>query len=269
MFGLGFATVLTTLLLGVAPADAEQVPYTDPQSSGSLTLCDAQGHEIRSGSIRTQPLAPLIVGSTAVPPDYAKGGTAILLAYQPRSGLGAGQWSGELMTGSARFTTPLHPAVVGLPDDLSLAAFVTDFPTQWNSLVQLRVYLGAPGKPVYKQRYDTADLKVDGESWTLVRGGGGSCGAGRAVAVADILGVASTSAPTSAATTSTATTTIPSPRGRAVALPTTSSTTRPVGDASSARGVGGGYVLPLVGGGLVVLVVAGISLLVRRRQATS
>lgn len=264
---VGAAVLMMALAIGTAtPALAGQVPYDDPQSSGSLTLCDSQGHELRSGSTSTQPLAPLVIGSTQAPADYRTGATATLLAYQPREGLAPGQWSGELLTGASRYTTPSHPTVAALPQDLSLGTYVQDFPTQWDGLVQLRVYLGARDKQIYKQKYDTADLKVEKGRWTMVRGGGGSCSSGKAIAVAEILGVAATPTPAAVGVTSPASGS-PQPSSSSTTTPASSATSAV--NSSSSRDVGGGYVLPLVGGGFVALLVAGVSLLVRRRPASS
>jgi hypothetical protein len=183
------------LLASSTPAHADPVPYTDVRSTGHLTLCDPSGRAVTSGSLSTRPLTHLVVAQTPAPTGYT---TATLYGYQPRQGLDPGQWSGELLTGASRFGDARHPAVAALPEDLSLADFVRDFPATWSGHVQLRVYLGGPGVALQNQRYDTADLRVTDQRWSLVGGGGGSCGGVKAVPVAQLLGVQATAVPSPA-----------------------------------------------------------------------
>jgi hypothetical protein len=257
------------LLTSAPPAAAEQVPYTDERSTGALTLCDSTGHELRAGALTARPLAARVVGGTAAPTTYAGGrATATLYGYQPRQGLDPAQWSGELLTGASRFADPHHPAVAVLPEDTTLGQYVADFPPSWDGLVQLRVYLGAPGAPLLSQRYDSADLRVTGGSWALVRGGGGSCAGARAVAVATLLGVQASSVPSTPATPA---------RGAAVRPPSSSGgsstgsgssaeSSSAAVPASSSSGLSG-LLLPLGGGLLVFLLVSGAGVLRRRRKA--
>jgi len=37
-------------------------------------------------------------------------------------------------------------------------------------MIQLRIYLGAPQQPGLTTKYVTADIRVDGQTWTLLRG---------------------------------------------------------------------------------------------------
>ena len=61
-------------------------------------------------------------------------------------------------------------------DVSSVADFVTAFPATYDGYVQLRLYLGTPTAGTLTENpYDTADLRVDGDRWALVRGGSSSC----------------------------------------------------------------------------------------------
>lgn len=177
------------MLFGV-PADAADVPYVDPSSTGALSFCGADGSSLSGGTLTDGPFAVTTLASSATPSDYAvPGATATLYAYQPREALAPAQWSGELMTGASRYADVAHAAVKALPADLSLGGFVADFPPAWNGLVQLRVYVGAPGQPIRSGKYDSADVQVSGDSWTLLRGGHSSCAQVKATPLAQLLGV--------------------------------------------------------------------------------
>ena len=212
-----------TLLLSGVPAQAADVPYSDPSSTGSLSLCGADGAALTGGPLASGPPAVLAVGSSAAPQDYAtQGATATLLAFQPRSGLDPAQWSGELVTGASRYADPKHPAARSVPADLSLAGFAADFPPSWDGLIQLRLYLGAPGQPVRSGKYDSADVRVVGDRWELVRGGSASCVGVRATPLAQLLGVPVTT-PTSS---------VPPRPGAAAAVVHNAATSAPQGTAA-------------------------------------
>ena len=58
----------------------------------------------------------------------------------------------------------------------TIGDFVTAFPADYDGYVQLRLVLGTPeAGTLSDQPYDTADLRVDGDAWELVRGGTASC----------------------------------------------------------------------------------------------
>ena len=254
------------LLASGAPAHADPVPYTDERSSGLLTLCDAGGHELRAGSVVTQPFVHLVVAQTPAPAGYDDGrGTASLYGYQPRQGLAPGQWSGELMTGASRFADPHRPAAVALPEDLSLGGFAADFPPTWHGLVQLRLYVGAPGRPLQSQRYDSADVQISGDHWSLVRGGGGSCRGVKAVAVARLLGVQSTAVPTQGATVRPGAAPPPSSGGADGSTSSTGTSVAARAASGSSRGSGPQALsVALV---VLVLLLGGGALLLRRRRS--
>lgn len=175
------AYLLVALGLGAgmnSPARAGSVvPYDDPSSTGSLTLCDSSGHELREGPLTAAPFASLVVGATAAPEGYrpADGATATLYAHQPREGTAPGEWSGLPLTGAARFTAAVHPSTQVLPADYTLGDAAAAYPPKWQGLLQLRMILASPGRQALGNRYDTADIQVVGDRWRLVRGGGGTC----------------------------------------------------------------------------------------------
>ncbi|MCW2599073.1 MAG: hypothetical protein JWM02_902, partial [Frankiales bacterium] len=118
-----------------------------------------------------------------------------------------------------------------------------------------------PGRPLQTQRYDSADLQVSGNRWTLLRGGGGSCRGVKAVAVAQLLGVQASTVPTTSATAAPGAAVPPSQSGSANT--STDGTSAPADRASASASTRGGDVVPVVGGLLVVLLAAG-ALILRR-----
>lgn len=182
------AAVIVAALVGVsgtvgdtAWADSS-LPYTTPQATGGITLCDTNGKLLTHGTVADKPFIWRAIGDTKAPAAYsAKGATATLFGYQPRQNVAAGQWSGEALTGSARFTNPTHPTAAATPADLSLADFISDYPPQWDGLLQVRIYLGAPNQAVYSRTYDETDIQVSGSTWQVIKGGKASCTDGDAV----------------------------------------------------------------------------------------
>lgn len=179
-----FGLVTTGLLLaagvmvsGTAASAAEGVPYTDNDVAGSIAFCDAQGHQVTGGRLDDLPFAAFVVSNFAPPAPYNKANAVgtWLTAYQPREGVAPGDWSGEQMTASSFYSDPRFPKAEVLPQDISLRQIVGDFPPQWDGFVQLRMYVKVDNEPVYSQRYPAADIKVAGDTWKLVRGGGVSC----------------------------------------------------------------------------------------------
>jgi hypothetical protein len=167
---------------GASSSSADTVPYKDPSAVGSITLCDTSGHELTSGRADFTPFAWRAVGSTPAKAPYdAAGRTASLYAFQPMQNVDPSGWFGENLTGSAKYTDAANPMVAATPADSSLAGYLTAYPTKWDGLVQLRMFVGAPRFPTYFATYNAATIRVSGNTWTLVQGGGGSCTAGSAV----------------------------------------------------------------------------------------
>jgi len=168
-----------------AAGDDTTVPYDDPASAGSLTLCSADGTPVTEGHVDDRPFVDAVLGATGLPAEYdAQGAVATLYAYQPREGTAANEFSGTALTAAGVLVDPQEPGVAVTADGWSIGDFVTAFPATWDGYVQLRLYLGAPGAGTLTDRpYDTADLRVDGDRWELVRGGSASCADAESVLV--------------------------------------------------------------------------------------
>jgi hypothetical protein len=160
------------------------VPYTDPNSSGTIGLCDKNGHTITSGKISDNPFAWTAVSSAPAAQGYrGVEHKAILIAFLPMQGLDPGYWSGKNLTASSSYTNLAHPMAQATIADGPLKWFVAAFPPRWDGLIQLRLYLSAYNTGTYTTTYPTTDIRVTGNTWTVVRGGTGSCSVGKAVSI--------------------------------------------------------------------------------------
>jgi hypothetical protein len=168
------ATALSAIgLLVCAPTafagSSSGVPYTDPAVIGSIGLCNKAGQQITHGSINAKPFAWRAVSSAPAKAPYnAAGRTATFYAYQPRQDVAAGEWSGEMLTASARYTDPAHPMAAATSKDYSLKEFISDFPPMWDGLIELRIYLGAPDAQPDSLNYPATNIKVTGNTWQEV-----------------------------------------------------------------------------------------------------
>ena len=153
------------------------VPYDDPQAVGLLTLCSADGEAVTEGKVGDQPFAAFVLGDTGLPAEVEPtGAVATLYAYQPREGVAAGEFSGAPLTAAGALGDPARPGVRVTEDVWTVDDFVTAFPADLDGFVQLRLVLGTPEAGTLTENpYDTADLRVDGDRWELVRGGSASC----------------------------------------------------------------------------------------------
>jgi hypothetical protein len=204
---LAVTTILGCAVFGTSPSPAlaEDLPYTDPNASGFIGLCDANDTSIDHGRVADQPFVRSAVSSEAAPAPYdADGRTATLFAFQPREGTEPTEWSGQLLTAATRFDDPAHPTAIATDVDDSLATFLDIYPPQWDGLIQLRLYLAAPGQPALTQGYAATDIQVDGDSWKVVRGGATPCNSSTAQSTEDLLprdpGLTTPAAPAVAAT---------------------------------------------------------------------
>ncbi len=170
--GVVGAAVAATVL-AVWPAGAtDAVPYNDGQSIGAITLYDKAGNTMSGGKVTDRPFVWRAASSQKAPAPYDKEGRkATLLAYQPRKGASPAEWSGDTMTASTGYTDVNHPTVQATDTDFTLKDFLDGFPAGWDGLVQLRIYFGAPEQPTLTSKYVTADIRVTGDSWALVRSG--------------------------------------------------------------------------------------------------
>jgi hypothetical protein len=173
----GVVIVAVLVFWRVNGAADTTVPYDDAQSAGLLTLCSADGKAVTEGSVDDQPFAATVLGETALPSNLdPTGAVATLFAYQPREGVGTSEFSGNALTAAAGLADPGRPAARVEDTAWSIGDFVTAFPATYDGYVQLRLYLGTPeAGTLSDQPYDTADLRVDGDRWELVRGGTASC----------------------------------------------------------------------------------------------
>jgi len=188
------ALLAAGLLAGVVsfaapPAQAQgSLPYTDPSANGVIGLCNRAGQSITHGNITDQPFVWTAVASVAAPTPYNEAGrTATLFAYQPRSGVAPGEWSGAMLTASSRYTNPDHPMAQATAGDDTLQDFLEAYPPQWDGLVELRMYLGAPNQPEYSLKYAATDISVTGGTWAVAQGGNVACNSGTAVSIEQML----------------------------------------------------------------------------------
>ena len=178
------ALVLAALAFGVATSPSavagEPLPYRDESAIGDLTLCSKALKPVMSGKTYDRPFALRAVSSAPAPSGYTgEGRLATLHFYQPREGIAPGAWSGEQLTGPTSYSNPLHPMAQETDIDYALDVYLERFPTRWQGLIQLRMYFGIPGRPT-SPLYAAMDLRVQGQAWSVVRGGSAPCADGTA-----------------------------------------------------------------------------------------
>lgn len=181
-YGRLLATILA-LILGVAfspavDASAYTVPFKDPNVRGFIGLCDRAGNPMKSGSLQDVPFVWTAVSSTSAPAGYEHG-KATLYAMQPRQQADPSQWWGRQITSSSSFTNPAHPIVQSTNVDSPLLWFVQAYPSQWDGLVQLRIYYSGINLPVEYSTYPATVLRVSGNTWSVVSGGAVACNVGK------------------------------------------------------------------------------------------
>jgi hypothetical protein len=164
------ATFTAAIMLTACGSSDNGIPYEDKGSQGRLAFYDAGGRRITSGNIDDKPFAHFAVSTEKAPPPYDKPGRkAALLAFQPRQGIDPAKWGGDFLTGSTSYVDAGHPTASGTGEDISLANFIAEYPPQWDGLIQLRMYLGAPQQPGLTEHYAAAEIRVKDKTWTLVR----------------------------------------------------------------------------------------------------
>jgi hypothetical protein len=185
--------VLGLALSATAPAWAAQsgesnTPYQDPSAVGRIGLCDKSGHEITSGSVNAKPFASRAVSTAAATSPYgASGRTATLYAFQPRQDVAPGDWSGDQLTATSRYTNAAHPMAQATAKDESLSEYMAEFAPSWDGLLQLRMFLGAPGQATYSYNYPATTIKVTGDTWRVVDPVSVACDSGSATSIESIL----------------------------------------------------------------------------------
>jgi hypothetical protein len=167
-----------------------KMPYSDPDQAGLLTLCNTRDQPITHGSLSTAPFVWRVVSDVPTPSAYrVKGATATLFSFQPRPYTPAGAWSGEPLTAASLYSNFAHPMVQETPIDEPLTEMTDAFPPIWDHLIELRLYLSAPGSQVDVMQYGAADLRISGNTWTMVEGGTSGCTSGTAVSREVLLGM--------------------------------------------------------------------------------
>lgn len=162
--------------LGEEPAAAE-APYRDPAAGGLLTLCSAEGTPLTSGDVTQRPFASVVLSDLALPPGQSSAGAVgTLFAHQPRTGVGSDEFSGTALTAAHVLADPNRPAVPVTAESWSIGDFVEAYPATADGFVQLRLLLGTPiAGTLSQEKYATADIRVDGSRWEVVRGGTADC----------------------------------------------------------------------------------------------
>jgi hypothetical protein len=192
------ALVLLGALAGAGASGAATpgVPYTDPNASGYIGLCNQAGQQITSGSVTTTPFVWRAVSSQAAPSKYSgTSRTATLTAYLPIQVLPPGDWSGEELTSASRYSNPDNPMAAATDKDVPLETFLQDFPPEWDGFIQLRMYLGAADQETYEVHYPTLDIQVTGDTWQAFGGGPVNCNSGSAESIETALLPSSSTTP--------------------------------------------------------------------------
>ena len=111
------------------------------------------------------------------------GGRATLYAYQPIQYVDPGDWTGSQLTSASAYTNPAHPVAQATDADVPLIGFTQAYPAHWQGLIEIRMLYTSVNKVQLTMPYAAAVIRISGSKWTLVQGGGGSCGASRGVSM--------------------------------------------------------------------------------------
>ncbi|UQX88399.1 LPXTG cell wall anchor domain-containing protein [Jatrophihabitans telluris] len=185
---LGSLALISGLALLGAPAldlgsraAADSLPYTDPVAKGVIGLCGVDGKPLTAGNIHDKPFVWRAVSS--VPAGNSLGGSgrvATLLAFQPRPNTVSAQWNGDTLTATSSYTNPAAPMAQATKIDFTLADFLNEYPAMVDGLIELRMYFGARGVGTDTSSYPATDIRITGDTWSVVRGGAVDCGSGSA-----------------------------------------------------------------------------------------
>jgi hypothetical protein len=170
------AAALATVAAPASPVHAaDPVPYQDAHAIGFVTLYNKGGSPIKGGSLKDHPFVWKAVASKPAPKPWdGTGRKATLYAYQPQQGVLPELWNGDKLTGTSDYPDAAHPTALATTADFSLQDIVDEFPPKWNGLLQLRLVLSAPGQPALTSNYASTDVKISGDTWTVVGGGAGA-----------------------------------------------------------------------------------------------
>lgn len=175
------AIVAVTGLVRSATAWADDVP-ADPAAHGYIGLCGIDGKPMTGGSIHDKPFVWEAIASQP-PPKEAQGTglVATLYAFQPRPGVLPGDWNGDQLTATSPYSTPDAPATQATKLDNGLDYVVKDYPPMVNGLYELRMLFGNTQNSGYTDQYAATFIRVEGDHWSVVKGGTVDCDKGKAV----------------------------------------------------------------------------------------
>lgn len=179
--GLGLALVAGAGSIAYAADDdlytGGNASAVDPDDTKTLTIVDASGTEITSGSI-SDPL-----GAFAVASDTVRSGdtAASLFVHLPASDTAPAAWSGlqtsstTTFSGSGAATAPAgvtDKPFVSLADSLPLDQAIETYPNtetdaDFKGVYQLRLRTSSSTNGVSNQ-YASESIKVTGDTWTVV-----------------------------------------------------------------------------------------------------
>ena len=177
VLAVGLMWGVATTVSGAA-AQADSVPFQDPHQDGALTFCNRSEQPVSSGKLSDIPFVWTAVSSAPAPAGYTR---ADLLVFQPIQHVDPSGWEGYQMTVAATFSNSKHPMTQATYADNPLASPNAAYPPYWDGLYEVRMYFTAPYQSEEKSSYPAAVIRVQGDGWTLLRGGGGSCTVGTAV----------------------------------------------------------------------------------------
>ena len=154
---------------------------TDHQWLGHDHAVRMAGGVVAGGSIR----------STAGPSR-----TATLTAYLPMQVLPPGDWSGEQLTASSRYSNPANPMAAATSKDVPLETFHPGLPSGVGRVHPTpHVFWAPPIRRPTNVHYPTLDIQVTGDTWQAFGGGPVNCNSGTSESIETVLLPASSTTP--------------------------------------------------------------------------
>ena len=167
------------LVAGFAHAATPPTFEPDPQSVGAVSLYNAAGSQITSGSVTDSPLAAYYAGSGG---GIVAGDNKANIVYAtPQDGVATASWTTtETWTSTQLFGSTIvypgslagttHAVVKGASTDGAFSVHITDFPnasTLNPGIYQIRLYTTQAGGGG-NDKYYSSDILVSGTTWTQV-----------------------------------------------------------------------------------------------------